>query len=58
MPGKGDWQRPRPNNVTKAQYDAEFERVFGEKKLNVMSDEERAELELENQRLTEEPEGG
>ncbi len=37
--GKGDWRRPC--QVPKEEADANFERVFGKKKLNVMSDEDR-----------------
>jgi len=42
--GKGDSRRPC--FVPKAQYDKNFETVFGKKKLNVMSDEDRIELGL------------
>jgi hypothetical protein len=42
---KGDWKRPC--SVPKEQYDANFEAVFGKKKLNVMADEDRAALSEE-----------
>lgn len=41
--GKGSGRRPC--QVPKEQYDKNFEAVFGKKKLNVMSDEDREELE-------------
>lgn len=50
---KGDWRRP----VNKKVFDQNYEEVFGQKKLNVMSDEEREQMEAEKRRLTEEVEG-
>lgn len=51
--GKGDWRRP----VNKPVFDRNFEEVFGPKKLNVLSDEEREQMEAEKRRLAEEAEG-
>ena len=42
---KGDWFRP----VDKPRYDGEFERIFGRKELNLMSDEDRDALEVSNE---------
>lgn len=53
--GKGDGRRP--TQIPKAEADANWEAVFGPKKLNVMSDEERAAALAEAERLSE-PEGG
>lgn len=50
--GKGDWRRP--SQISEEQERANWEAVFGKKKLNVMSDEERAEMEAEKARLAEE----
>lgn len=44
---KGDWRRP--SSVPKDEYDQKFEAVFGPKKLNVMSDEDRQGLRGENE---------
>jgi len=40
MAGKGDKFRP----VNKEVYDKNFEAVFGQKKLNIMSDDDRQDL--------------
>jgi len=45
---KGDWRRP--SSVPKSEYDANFEAVFGVKKLNVMSDTEREEMNRDRDR--------
>lgn len=44
--GKGDWRRPC--QVPKEEADANFERIFGKKKLNVMSDEDREQIDKED----------
>lgn len=41
--GKGDHRRP--HSVSKEEFDANFERVFGVKKLNIMSPEDREALQ-------------
>lgn len=47
--GKGDSRRPCL--IPKEEAEAAWERLFGPPKLNVMSDDERAELEAEKARL-------
>lgn len=51
MAGKGDARRKC--QVPKADYDKQYEDVFGKKALNVMSDEEREELEREKEETTD-----
>lgn len=46
--GKGDWRRP--SQVPKQVFEDNFEAVFGTKKLNVMSDEEREEMNRDRDR--------
>lgn len=53
--GKGDWRRP--SNIPKDEYDQKFEAVFGPKKLNVMSDEERLAFEKERESVGQEQPG-
>lgn len=57
---KGDWRRPQ--QAPDEEVAATWERVFGKKKLNIMTEEERAELEREKDRLAaetvEENDGG
>jgi hypothetical protein len=40
--GKGDWRRP--TQISRAEADANYEAVFGVRKLNNMSDEDRKDL--------------
>lgn len=42
---KGDWTRPCA--IPKEEYEENFMSIFGEKKLNVMSDEDREALRKE-----------
>jgi hypothetical protein len=50
--GKGDWRRP--TQVSREEADANWEAIFGTKKLNNMSDEDREKLHEEtNEPLTD-----
>lgn len=53
---KGDWRRPQ--QVPDEQVAATWEAVFGEKKLNIMSEEERREFERERASIEDNDGGG
>lgn len=56
MAGKGDHRRP--SSVPKQVFDQNFEAVFGPKKLNIMSDEDRTALEeLNHKQALEDSQG-
>lgn len=54
---KGDWRRPTSPDVDREELDGRYRELFGEPKLNVMPEEERAQLEEEKARLVRELEG-
>jgi len=54
---KGDWRRPTSDRVLEEELAGRYEALFGKPKLNVMSEEERAEMQAEKDRLARELEG-